>query len=251
MLLHPTIEKLKSLRLMGMAQGFEEQLQTTDIDKFTFEERFGLLVDREETEKNERRTKSRLRRAKLRQDAVMEDIDYRQARTFDKSLLLSLGEGNWVSRHENCLITGPTGCGKTFIACALANKACRQGYRALYLRMPRLFNELCMARGDGGFERLLTSYSKTDVLILDDWGIAPLTAENRRDLLEILDDRYERRSTIITSQLPPKAWHEYIGDPTLADAILDRFVHNAHRLNVTSQKSMRSKSKLTRRKGKG
>jgi len=243
-LTHPTLEKLKQMRLVGMAQGLEDQLQTPQIESLGFEERLGLLVDREQTERQTRRLKSLLTRAKLRLRSSLEDIDYRSRRGLDKSLILELASCHWLRDHHNLLLTGPTGVGKTFIACALAQKACREGLSAIYLRLPRLFGDLALAKGDGRYGKLLLGYGRTDLMVLDDWGLAPLTAENRRDLLEILDDRYRKRSTLITSQLPVSKWHEYLDDPTLADAILDRVVHNAYKIDLKGE-SMR------KRQGKG
>ncbi len=240
MLTNPTLEKLKDMRLLGMAGAFEDQLQTPEITSLGFEERLGLLVDREQTERDNRRLKTRLTKARLRQPASLEDIDYSGSRGLDKAQLLDLGSCKWIAERNNLLLTGPTGAGKTYIACALAQKACRQGLSALYLRLPRLFGDLTIAKGDGRYSKLLVRFSKMDVMVLDDWGLAPLTAENRRDLLEILDDRYEKKSTLITSQLPVEKWHQYLEDPTLADAILDRVVHNAYRVELKGE-SMRKR----------
>jgi DNA replication protein DnaC len=243
MLNNQTVDKLKQMRLLGMAAALEDQLQTAETGSLSFEERLGLMVDREQTERDNRRLKTRLTKAKLRQQASMEDIDYSGARGLDKAQLLDLGSCRWVAEHNNLLLTGPTGAGKTFIACALAQKACRQGLTALYLRLPRLFNDLAIAKGDGRYGKLLVRLSRMDVMVLDDWGVAPMTAENRRDLLEILDDRYEKKSTLITSQLPVEKWHRYLEDPTLADAILDRVVHNAYRLELKGESMRKRKGK--------
>jgi DNA replication protein DnaC len=240
MLTHPTLEKLKEMRLSGMVSALEDQMQTPEINSLSFEERLGLLVDREQTQRDNRRLKTRLTKAKLRDQASMEDIDYSGKRGLDKAQLLDLGSCKWITDRHNLLLTGPTGVGKTFIACALAQKACRQGLTALYLRLPRLFGDLTIAKGDGRYGKLLVQYSRADVMVLDDWGVAPMTAENRRDLLEILDDRYEKKSTLITSQLPVDKWHRYLEDPTLADAILDRVVHNAYRIEMKGE-SMRKR----------
>jgi DNA replication protein DnaC len=240
MLSHPTLEKLKDMRLSGMVAALEDQLQTPEIASLSFEDRLGLLVDREQTERDSRRLKTRLTQAKMRQQACMEDIDYSGGRGLDKAQLLDLGSCKWITDRHNLLLTGPTGVGKTYIGCALAQKACRAGLTALYLRLPRLFGDLTIAKGDGSYGKLLVRYSRVDVMVLDDWGTAPLTAENRRDLLEILDDRYEKKSTLITSQLPVEKWHRYLEDPTLADAILDRVVHNSYRIELKGE-SMRKK----------
>ncbi len=243
MLTNATLEKLKKMRLVGMAAALEDQLQTPDVNDLGFEERLGLMVDREQTERDTRRLKTRLTQAKLRQKACIEDIDYGGKRGLDKAQLLDLASCRWINEHNNLLLTGPTGVGKTYIACALAQKACRQGLSALYLRLPRLFSDLAIAKGDGRYGKLLVKYSRVDVMVLDDWGVAPMTAENRRDLLEILDDRYERKSTLITSQLPVDKWHRYLEDPTLADAILDRVVHNAYRLELRGESMRKRKGK--------
>ncbi len=215
----------------------------------SFEERLGLLIDREVTEREDRRLSTRLRQAKLKQNACVEDMDYQQPRGLDKSLMLDLAQCQWIKKQLNLLITGPTGVGKTWIACALAQKACREGYTALYLRLPRLLQELPIAKGDGTYARLLARLAKIDVLVLDDWGLSPLVAEQRRDLLEILEDRHDNRSTLVTSQLPLDKWHHIIGDPTLADAILDRLVHNAYKINLKGESMRKRKSKLTQTTG--
>ena len=246
MLNHPTLDKLQRLKFTGMATALAEQIAMTDIDELAFEERLGLLVDREITERENRRLSSRLRRAKLKHNAALEDIDYRHPRGLDKALIQSLAACQWVKEHLNILITGPTGVGKTWLACALAHKACREGYTALYLRLPRLLQEMVIAKGDGRYPKLLATLAKTDLLVLDDWGLTKLTAEHRRDLLEILEDRHGIRSTLATSQLPVDKWHDIIGDPTLADAILDRLVHTAYRLNLKGGSMRKRRAKLTR-----
>ncbi len=244
MLTHPTLDKLQALKFTGMATALAEQMQMPDIEELAFEERLGLLVDRKSTERENRRLSSRLRRAKLKHTAAREDIDYRHPRGLDKSLIQSLAACQWVTEHLNILITG-TGVGKTWLACALAHKACREGYTALYLRWPRLLQEMVITKGDGRYPKLLATLAKTEVLILDDWGLAKLTAEHRRDLLEILEDRHGSRSTLATSQLPIEKWHDLIGDPTLADAILDRLVHNAYKINLKGGSMRKRKAKLT------
>ncbi|HBX38987.1 MAG TPA: AAA family ATPase [Marinobacter adhaerens] len=245
MLKHPTLDKLHALKLTGMAAALADQSATPDITELTFEERLGLLVDREMTERDNRRMSSRLRRAKLRHNAILEDLDYRNSRGLDKGLVQSLAGCQWVKEHLNVLITGPTGVGKTWLACALAHKACREGYTAQYVRLTRLLRELTIAKGDGQYSKLLASLAKVDVLILDDWGLMKLSAENRRDLLEVLEDRHGRRSTIATSQLPIEEWHGVIGDATLADAILDRLVHNAYKINLRGESMRKRQAKLT------
>ena len=245
MLTHPTLDKLQALKFTGMASALAEQSKMPDIEELAFEERLGLLVDRELTERENRRLTSRLRRAKLKHNAALEDIDYRHPRGLDKSLIQSLAACRWVKEHLNILLTGPTGVGKTWLACALAHKACREGHTAHYLRLPRLLQDMAIAKGDGRYNKLLATLAKTDVLIIDDWGLAKLTAENRRDLLEILEDRHGSRSTLATSQLPVDKWHDMIGDPTLADAILDRLVHNAYKINLKGGSMRKRRAKLT------
>jgi DNA replication protein DnaC len=246
MLNHPTFEKLHILRLSGMYQALVEQMQTPDIAALSFEERLGLLVDRESTERENRRLTTRLRQAKLRQTACIEDIDYRHPRGLDKTLMTRLTTCQWVRDRHNVLSTGPTGIGKTWLACALGHKVCREGWTALYLRLPRFLQELPIAKGDGHYGKLLTTLAKTDLLILDDWGLAPLSDENRRDLLELLDDRYDRRATMVTSQLPVDHWHEALGEPTLADAILDRLVHNAYKIALQGESMRKRQATLTK-----
>ena len=245
MLNHPTLDKLQDLRFTGMVKALTEQMALPDIEELSFEERLGLLVDREMTEREDRRLTTRLRQAKLKQNACIEDIDFKQSRGLDKSLILDLAQCQWIKKHLNLLITGPTGVGKTWVACALAQKACREGFTSLYLRLPRLLQELPIAKGDGTYTRLMSRLAKVDVLILDDWGLSKLIAEQRRDLLEILEDRHDTRSTIVTSQLPLDQWHHIIGDPTLADAILDRLVHNAYKINLKGESMRKNKSMLT------
>jgi DNA replication protein DnaC len=245
MLHHPTLEKLQTLRLSGMYKALTEQMTLPESETLSFEERLGLLADRELTERQDRRLKTRLRQARLKHNACVEDLDYRAPRGLDKALMLELATGRWVHEGLNVIINGPTGVGKTWIACALAQKACREGYTALYLRLPRLFEDLSLAHGDGRFTRLMAGFAKTDLIILDDWGLAKFTGEQRRDLLELLDDRHGNRSTLVTSQVPVEHWHEVIGDHTLADAILDRLVHSAYRINLKGESMRKRRARLT------
>jgi len=246
MLTHPTMEKLNTLKLTGMVKALTEQQQMAEVDSLGFEERLGLMVDREATERENRKLATRLKKAKLRQSASVEDIDFRRTRGMDKALILSLAACTWIAKGVNVLICGPTGVGKSYLACALAHKACLEGYTALYLRLPRLFEELRLAKADGRYGKLMLGYAKTDLLVLDDWGLTSMTDPQRRDLLELMEDRYGLKSTIITSQLPVTAWHEAIGDPTMADAILDRIVHNAHKIEMKGESMRKSRKTLTK-----
>ena len=241
MLNQPTIEKLLALRLQGMAEGFRAQPQQAGITDLSFEERFALLVDQQWNWRQNRALARRLAQAKLRHRASMEDIDFRSPRGLDRALVRSLTQDSaWVREHQNIFLIGPTGIGKSFLACALAEKACRDGFTALYTRAAQLFRDLPLARADGSLRSLLARLARVDVLLVDDWAMAPLVDAERRDFLEICEDRYQIRSTILTSQLPVAKWHEQIGDPTLADSILDRLVHNAHRIEMRGE-SMRKK----------
>lgn len=231
MLTEPTNEKLKAMRLDAMAAAWKEQTGKPDMGRLSFDERFGLLVDAEWLHRENRRLAKTLRDAKLRlASACVEDIEYSPKREIDRAQIRQLASCRWVAEHQNVLITGMTGTGKTYVACALAQQACRKGHRAIYRRASRLFSELALARAEGTYPRLLARLARADVLVLDDWAMAPITDVERRDLLEVLEDRCGGRSTIVTSQVPPKKWHEHIAEPTHADAICDRLMHNAHRL---------------------
>lgn len=230
MLPHPTHDRLVALGLIGMAKAFEEQRGQPAVAALSFEERLGLLVDREAVERASKRLVTRLKFASLRQNATVEDLNTKAARGLDKALFAKLATGDWIARRQDLLITGKTGTGKSWLACALGHKACRDDRSVLYHRVPRLLDALALARGDGRYTRLLKSLARVELLILDDWGLAPLTSQQGRDLLEIVDDRHGRASTIVTSQLPVDHWHEVIADPTIADAVLDRLVHTAHRI---------------------
>ena len=232
MLTEPTMTKLHTLRLEAMATAWTDQQKNADASRLAFDERFGLLVDAEWLNRENRRLARCLKEAKLKiTQACVEDIDYAARRELDRAVMRQLATCRWVAEHHNVVITGATGTGKTYLACALAQQACRKGYhRALYRRAPRLFEELKLAHADGTYVRLLGKLARIDVLILDDWGMAPVRDQDRRDLLEILDDRHGNRSTIMTSQLPVEKWHDYLGDPTQADAVCDRVLNNAHRI---------------------
>ncbi|WP_104992104.1 IS21-like element helper ATPase IstB [Deinococcus sp. NW-56] len=245
MLPHPVIQHLRALKLDGMALALQEQQEQPDLRELSFEERLTLLVDRERACRDTRGLQRRLSAARLKVQASLEEVDTKHPRGLDARLLRSLAQGQWIAEKRGVIITGPTGVGKTFIGCALAHQACRQGFTALYAQTGRLLQELTLAKGDGRYLKLLASIARVNVLILDDWGLDVPTAEGRRILLEILDDRYERSSTIITSQFPTLAWHANLGDPTLADAILDRVLHNAYRIELRGESLRKKGRKLT------
>ena len=239
---HPLTQRIATLRLPGMLAAFQEQLARQDLDDMPFEDRLALLIDREVVERRSRALQRRLKKAQLRhQDACFEDIDVSRRRGLKRSVVLGLGDCNWIRNGANILITGPCGTGKTWIACALAHKACLEGFQARYLRVPRLLTELRIAHGEGTIPKLYRDFARLDVIILDDWGLAALDAARSRDLLEILDDRFGRRSVIVTSQLPVAGWHQTVAEPTVADAILDRLVHGAIRFELHGS-SMRADS---------
>ena len=240
-----THEKLTALRLDAMAAAWQEQQRRADHEALTFDERFGLLVDAQWLARENSRLQRALKEARLRlTQASLEAIDHRPTRPLDKALLRQLATGRWITEHHNVVVTGPTGTGKTFIACALAHHACRSGFRALYRRLPRLFEEITLAHADGTYTRLLARLARIDVLVIDDWGLAPLREQDRRDLLEIFDDRYGTRSTILTSQLPVEHWHDHLGEATVADAICDRLLHNAHRIALKGPSRRKENAQL-------
>ena len=242
MLTQNTLDTLRQLKLTGMCDALEQQRAQPDTHDLAFEERLALLIDREVLHRENRRLDRLLKAARLRVPACVEDIDYRHPRGLERSRMADLASCDWIRQSLNLCITGPTGCGKTWLACALGNQACRQGYSTLYLRTPRLLEQLRIAHGDGSFGRTLQQLAKVDVLVLDDWALAPLEEGARHDLLEVIDDRAGSRSTILTSQLPIEHWHGWINDPTLADAILDRLVHNAYRLTMKGESLRRKKA---------
>lgn len=240
MLLEPTLTRLRELRLTGMAEALEEQQAVPDILGLPFEDRLGLLVDREVALRKDRRQTQLLRQAKLRLQACVEDLDFRSPRGLDRSVVLRLATCEWIRNHQVVLISGATGTGKTYLSCALAQAACRQGLSSRYFRLPRLIEELALARADGSYPKLMNRLQKTELLVLDDYGLASLSHSERRDLLEVIEDRTGRRATLVTSQLPFEHWHDAVGDATFADAILDRLVHHAHRITLKGA-SMRRK----------
>ncbi len=231
MLTQPTLEQLTELRLFALARAWQAQHEDPTTDDLGFDERLALLVDAEWTDRQNKRLARLLRESKLRiSGACLEDIAYAKERKIERALMRQLATGRWIEAHQNVVITGATGVGKTYVACALAQQACRLGHRVLYRRAPRLFDELALARADGTYSKLLARFARTEVLVLDDWGLAPVQDLERRDLLEIMEDRHGLRSTIWTSQLPVAKWHDHLGDPTIADALCDRLLHNAHRV---------------------
>jgi DNA replication protein DnaC len=250
MLTNTTVEGLRALRLPAMVTGLQEQREHPDYEGLSFEDRLGLLVDKELTERQNRRLQRVLKAAKLRMPAVVEDIDFRRRRGLDRSQIMSLAEAHWVEAHHALVIVGPTGLGKTYLACALAHSAIRRGHTALYLRAPRLFDDLAIARADGRISRVMAAWSRVGVLVIDDLLLRPLSPEQAGDLLEIIEDRAHQRSTIVTSQLPVSLWHEALGDPTVADAILDRLLEQSHRIELDGESMRRRQTPSTNDKKK-
>ena len=240
MLHQHTLNTLKTLKLPGMAAAFEEQLIQPVTQSLSFNDRFGLIVDREASHRDNQRLGRLLKNARLKHSACVEDVDYRAGRGLDKAVMASLIDGDWIRQAQNVIFTGKTGCGKTWLACALGNQACRQGMSVLYVRTSRLLEELKLAHADGSFRKRLMQIAKVELLIIDDFGVSTLAPSERQDLLELIDDR-TKKSTLITSQIPVKAWHEVIGEPTLADAILDRIVHRAHTIDLTGDSMRKTK----------
>ncbi len=235
MLIHPTLDMLRDLGLHGMAKGFQDLDAQPEARALDHGEWLAILLEHEATLRRQKRFEARARAARLRHDAQVEDADFRAERGLDRSLFIKLAGCDWIRQRHGLLITGPAGVGKSWLACALGHKACREDFSVVYHRAPRLFATLALARGDGRYARMLKALARTDLLILDDWGPEKLNDEQRRDLLEIVEDRYERRSTIVTSQVPVDHWYEIIGNPTIADAILDRLVHNAYRIDLKGE----------------
>jgi len=247
MLNQQTTEQLRALKLTGMLEAWEQQREQPETHDLSFDQRLALLVEREVLHRQNRRLARLLKAARLRVNACVEDIDYRHPRGLEKARMAALASCDWIRQSLNLCLTGPTGCGKTWLACALGNQACRQGLSVRYLRLPTLFEQLRIAHGDGSYPRLMNQLLKMDLLILDDWGIQKITAAQRQDLMEVIEDRHGRRSTLIASQLPTEHWHDYIGEATLADAILDRLLHGAHRLNLRGESMRKLAAELTDR----
>jgi DNA replication protein DnaC len=239
MLTSPTFDKLRDLNLLGMSRAYQEQMERADYQALGFDDRLGMLVDTELQERENRRLHRYLKAARLRDQACVEDIDFHAPRGLNRAQILELAESRWVDAHQNVLVIGATGLGKTYIACALAEAAIRKGHTALYMRFPRMVDELAVARVDGRMPRLLAAWARIGVLVLDDFAMQALSGQQSADLLEVIEDRAQRRSTIVTSQMPVKHWHEALGDATIADAILDRLVHNAHRIELRGHESLR------------
>jgi DNA replication protein DnaC len=249
MLNEQTVEKLHGMKLFGMAEGFRAQLESFESGTLSFEERFALLVDQQWTWRENRALGRRLRGAKLKERGVIEDINYQHPRQLDRKQMRSLISSDWVRQHHNLIFRGPTGIGKSWLACALAHKACRDGFTVLHKRTAELFRDLAVAHADGSFGRVLLKLSRIDVLLLDDFAMAPLKDTERRDFLEICDDRYQRRSLILTSQVPVEHWHEQIGDPTIADSILDRVIHDAYRVELNGESLRKKKARKSEEGG--
>lgn len=243
MLNEPTMTKLYEMKLHGMAEAYEEQRASSSIAELSFDERFAMLVERQWIWKENRALATRLHYAGLKQQAAVEDLDFRDSRGLKRGQIDQLNTGEWIERHQNVIVTGSTGCGKTFVACALAHKVCREGYRALYFYAPKLFRALAQAQADGSLPKLLKKIAKAHLLVVDDWGLAKIDERQYREFLEILDDRHGCGSTLITSQFPVGAWHEAIPDPTVADAILDRLIHNSHRIELKGESMRKRKGK--------
>jgi DNA replication protein DnaC len=244
MLTEPTLEKMRQMKLNGMLKAFEEQLNGKSYSNLSFESRLAHLIEQESLDRENRKLESRLKNAKLKHNACIENLSFKSGRKLEKTTVLSLAQSTWIKEHRNILITGLTGVGKSFLACALAHSACLKGFSSLYYRVPKLLTNLSVARGDGRYQKVMESLSKIDLLILDDWGLSKLNEVERRDFLEIIEERHELKSTIVTSQVPVKHWHELIGDSTIADALLDRLVHNSYRIELEGESIRKEKNEI-------
>ncbi len=242
MLIQQTLDKMNAMKLLGMIEALQQQVGSPEYARLSFDERLGHLIDGEWTAREQRKLTRRLQVAKLRYPASLEDVDFKHPRGLDRQQVLSLGNCGWIDSHHNLLVIGPTGIGKSYLACAFVERACRRGHSATYLRLPRLLQQLAVARGDGSYTRILARLARFELLAIDDWLLAPLRDTERRDLIEVVEDRSERASTLIASQLPAKDWHAGIGDPNLADAMCDRLLHNAHRLELKGPSMRRTKA---------
>lgn len=245
MITHQITSKLQSLRLTGMLKALEEQTHMPDIAQLNFDERFALLLDREDIDRRNKVFKNRVKKAKFKENACVEDLDFDPVRGLSKTMILKFISGEWINGHQNIIVSGSTGAGKTYLACAIAQAVCRSGFTAKYVRIPRFLRSLEVARNDGSYDKMLQDLQKTDLIVLDDFGQAKLQIEEARDLLEIMDDRHGQRSIIITSQLESSKWYELIPDPTIADALLDRIIHRSHQIHVKGPSMRKTKSGLT------
>ena len=242
MLIQQTLDKMNAMKLLGMIEALQQQMGSAECARLSFDERLGLLIDAEWTAREQRKLTRRLQVAKLRYPASLEDVDFKHPRGLDRQQVLSLGNCGWIQSHHNLLVIGPTGIGKSYLACAFVERACRRGHSAAYVRLPRLLQLLAVARGDGSYARILARLARFELLAIDDWLLAPLRDTERRDLMEVVEDRSEGASTLIASQIPAKDWHAAIGDPNLADAMCDRLLHNAHRLELKGPSMRRTKA---------
>ena len=242
MLTQETIEKMNAMKLFGLVAAFDTQLSSSEYDELSFEERVGLLVDAEWSDRECRKLSRRLKAAKLRYPASLENVNFQASRGLNRQQILTLGSGRWIAEQHNLLITGPTGIGKSFLACAFVERACRRGFTGCYVRASRLVHDLGVARGDGSYVRLLSRLAKVDLLAIDDWLLHPLKDADRRDLMEVIEERAERGSTLTATQLPVKQWHTAIGDPNHADALCDRILHRAHRITLKGASLRKTKS---------
>lgn len=245
MLTNPTLTKLQEMKLLGMLKAFEEQMATADTGQMSFEERFGLIVDREDCERRNRRFRSRIKKAKPKESACLEDLDFSAGRGIKKTEILSLTGCEWVRQHQNVIISGPTGVGKTYLACALLHAACKEGFSARYVRMPRFLRNIAVAKLDGSYEKFMAELARTDVILFDDLGLAKMDSEQSRDVLEVMEDRHAQKASIFTSQLEASKWYELIPDPTIADALLDRVIHRSHTIKLKGPSMRKEKSGLT------